>query len=287
MTVADVGTGTGILARFAVRAGGKKVYAIEQHEEILLFAQRINAVEGADEAIELIHGDSRESVLKEPVDVIVAELIGGIGNDEAMSPILEDARERFLKPGGRVIPNRVDVFICPVNAPEAHKQIPSVYQVDVIVPREEARPPFRAYYQILGLSAEQLLSEYQRLDSIDLMAHTELAYRRQFSFECKSDSTFSGFAAWFKAQLSDNEVLDTSPWSPLTAWGQAFFAVREQAPVRKGDEVELTFSAIVPHGSDRPFYVWEGTVRRGEKILLDYQETNQLPNVVQRAVAAS
>jgi hypothetical protein len=87
MIVADIGTGSGPLARFAAEAGASRVYGIEQYREILRYAERFNQTEGLDHVIEPVHGDSRSVSLNERVDVIVAELIASLGNDEAMSDI--------------------------------------------------------------------------------------------------------------------------------------------------------------------------------------------------------
>jgi protein arginine N-methyltransferase 1 len=273
MVVADIGTGSGPLARFAAAAGAIRVYGIEQYREILQFAERFNETERLDHIIRSVHGDSREVVLEERVDVIVAELISSLGNDEAMSDILEDARKRFLKPGGKIIPSQVDVFISPVDAPEAHAEIPTVYQNDVIVEPDRGFAPFKTYYQILGLPPERLLADEQKLDSIDLMTATKLDYERNFSFVVKDAGTFSGFVGWFKAALSANVDLDTSPRAASTCWGQAFFAIRDQIRIDHGDVIQLNFAAQVPPSSDRPFYRWEGTVRRGEQVLGDFSET--------------
>ncbi len=94
--------------------------------------------------------------------------------------------------------------------------------------------------------------------------------------ELREVGTFSGFGAWFKAQLSENIVLDTAPWAPSTCWGQAYFAVRDQVDVSKGDLVHLSFSAVVPEGRDRPCYVWAGRVARGPQTVSSFEETNGL-----------
>jgi protein arginine N-methyltransferase 1 len=279
MVVADIGTGTGPLARFAAHAGASKVYGVEQYQEILWFAGRLNRTERLDQIIDLIPGDSREVALPERVDVIVAELIGALGNDEAMSGILEDARHRCLKPGGKIIPSHVEVFICPISAPEAHAQIATVYHGDPIVPPAAAFPPFEIYYAIVDLPFERLLSREQTLDSINLMEHTELGYQRSFSFACEREGTFSGFAVWFKAALTGSVMLDTSPTAETTCWGQAFFPVREQVAVRGSDVIDVVFSAIVPSGSDRPFYRWHGSVRRESQILCQFRQASRLPTI--------
>lgn len=274
MVVADIGSGTGVLARFATEAGAAQAYAIEQDRRIARFCLRANQQMGFNGAIDVVCGDSRSVGLEQPVDVVVAELIGGLGNDEAMSPILEDARKRHLKPGGTLIPRRVDVHLCPVEAPEAHAQIPTVYDGDLIVPPEKALPPFRAYYEILGLPASSLLSSPALLDSINLMDHTEIAYERRFCFHMAREAVFSGFAAWFVADLAEGVTLDTSPWAPTTCWGQTFLPVRHELEVREADRIELTLSAVVPPGRDRPFYTWAGAITRGQRVIGSFAETN-------------
>jgi type I protein arginine methyltransferase len=285
MVVADIGTGSGPLARFAAHAGATKVYGVEQHQEILWFAGRLNRTERLDHAIDLVLGDSRKVALPERVDVIVAELIGALGNDEAMSGILEDARHRFLKPTGTIIPRQVEVFICPISAPEAHAQIATVYHGDRIVAPAAAFAPFDVYYAILDLPFERLLSREQILDSINLMGHTELSYERSLIFACEREGTFSGFAVWFKAALTCSVVLDTSPAAETTCWGQAFFPVREQVAVRRSDVIEVAFSAIVPSGSDRPFYRWRGSVKRELQALCTFKQASRLPTIVNPGAA--
>jgi SAM-dependent methyltransferase len=276
MRVADIGTGTGVLSRMAVEAGASVVYAVERERAILPLTRRVNAELAVGGVVRLVEGDAREVELDEQVDVVVAELIGGLGNDEGMSDVLESVRQRHLKPRGVMIPKRVLVYLAPVSAPEAWSTIPDVYQGDVIVPPEQARPSFQAYYQILGLPPERLLSAAQVLDDIDLLAHTELDYSRTFNFHLDRAGILSGFVAWFTAHLTDSVRLDTSPWAPSTCWGQAFFPIQRQIEVALGDVVEIGVSASVEISVDQPVYDWKVSLCRGEKRLATFCETNRL-----------
>jgi len=273
--VLEIGAGTGILSRFAVEAGAKRVYAVETSREMLRYAERINVTAGMDQRIVLIHGNSFQTELQEKSDVLVAEIIGGIGNDEGISTIIEDARERLLKPGGKLIPREIEVYLCPICVPEAHAQIPHVYDQDLIVPPEKGRPPFRAYYQIIGLKPELILAEQKLLDQIDLCGHTKPTFQRGFEFTIERNGIFSGFAAWFKARLSETIILDTSPWAPPTCWGQAYFAVQHQCEVQKSDLLELTFSARKDGEAFPPVYTWTGSISRGKDTVLDFEETSE------------
>lgn len=73
--VLDVGTGTGILAMFAVQAGARKVYAVEASESAVM-ARILVEANGYANKIEIIHAKLEEVLLPELVDVIISEPIG-------------------------------------------------------------------------------------------------------------------------------------------------------------------------------------------------------------------
>ena len=68
--VMDVGSGTGILALLAARAGASKVYAVEASDMALTI--RLTAREnGFGEVIQVIHNEVEKVELTEKVDIIV------------------------------------------------------------------------------------------------------------------------------------------------------------------------------------------------------------------------
>lgn len=73
--VLDVGTGTGILAMFAVQAGARKVYAVEASESAVM-ARILVEANGYANKIEVIHAKLEEVLLPELVDIIISEPIG-------------------------------------------------------------------------------------------------------------------------------------------------------------------------------------------------------------------
>ncbi len=70
------------------------------------------------EQIRFLRGHSSQIELPERVDVVVAELIGSFGLEESIIPVLSDARERFLKPGGRLLPSWLDLYVAPTEEGE-------------------------------------------------------------------------------------------------------------------------------------------------------------------------
>jgi protein arginine N-methyltransferase 1 len=114
--VVDLGTGTGILAVAAARAGAHRVYAIEATGMSKAAASVFEANEVSDR-ITLVEGWSTQVDLPERADVLVSEVIGGDPLDEGVLELTLDARTRFLKPGARLVPSRLRMYGLPVSVP--------------------------------------------------------------------------------------------------------------------------------------------------------------------------
>lgn len=110
--VLDVGTGSGILAFFAVQAGAKKVYAIDASDSVHV-ARKIAAANGFSDRMEIIQGKVEDIELPEKVDIIISEPIGFLLVHERMLESYVTAREKFLKPGGLMMPTTGSILLCP------------------------------------------------------------------------------------------------------------------------------------------------------------------------------
>jgi len=108
--VLDLGAGTGILSVFAAQAGARAVYAVER-TRIAELARRIVAENGFHGRIHVLRGDVETIELPEKVDLIVSEWLGGYGVDENLLPVVVQARDRWLRPGGRMIPGTVEAWM--------------------------------------------------------------------------------------------------------------------------------------------------------------------------------
>jgi histone-arginine methyltransferase CARM1 len=63
--------------------------------------------------IEVIESTIEEAELPEKVDTIISEPIGIFLLNERMLETFVIARNKFLKPGGRMFPTKADLFIVP------------------------------------------------------------------------------------------------------------------------------------------------------------------------------
>lgn len=110
--VLDVGTGSGILAYFAAKAGARKVYAIEA-SNVADRAKTLMAANGMSGIIEVIKGKVEEIELPEKVDVIISEPMGFMLIHERMLESYMIARQLFLKPGGKMFPTTGTIYAAP------------------------------------------------------------------------------------------------------------------------------------------------------------------------------
>jgi len=126
--VVDIGTGTGVLAVAAARAGARHVYAIEA-TEVGRAAQEVFAANDFADRITLLPGWSSQVELPERANVLIAEIIGNDPVEEGVMETFADARTRFLTPDARIIPHRVQVLGIPIVIDE--KVTPRFFDLDV------------------------------------------------------------------------------------------------------------------------------------------------------------
>ena len=109
--VADVGAGTGILSIIAAEGGAAKVYAIE-YSEIYKRCKKEVTKKGLQHAVKVMNCLAEEVPIDpSEVDIIVSEWMGYFLLFERMLPSVLSVRDKCLKPGGIIIPNRVRIFL--------------------------------------------------------------------------------------------------------------------------------------------------------------------------------
>jgi predicted nicotinamide N-methyase len=114
--VLEIGTGTGLLAMMAVRAGAAEVVTCEADYGIATVAREIVARNGFAGRIRVLdkHSTALDVAvdLGGPVDVLVSEIVSNDLLSEGALPVMEHAaRAGLVKPGGRCIPLRGRVRI--------------------------------------------------------------------------------------------------------------------------------------------------------------------------------
>jgi type II protein arginine methyltransferase len=113
MRVLDVGSGSGLLAMMAARAGAEHVWSCEEQPAVAAVAREIIARNGFADRITIIDKHSgdvdADKDLGGPVDLVVSEIIGSDVVRERVLPSISDVVRRLLKPGARLIPQRAEI----------------------------------------------------------------------------------------------------------------------------------------------------------------------------------
>lgn len=235
--VADIGTGTGLLAFLCIKAGAKRVHAIER-SAALKWARQLAEHNGFSDRIVFHNKDSRSCELPEQVDVIVSELIGHIAFEEGMVESLFDAKERFLAPGGRVIPETVKLEVALVEEKEIYPECidcwGSVAGIDYSLLRGEA---VKACY-VTSLKNGDLVSEPKTFFTVDFGGEKEISLEGTETFSACRSGSVNGIGLWFDASLCPNVALSSGPWA-RTHWKQCFAPLTIPTNVNAGDEISV------------------------------------------------
>jgi precorrin-6B methylase 2 len=256
--VLDIGTGSGLLALFACQAGAKRVYAVER-TAIIRVAERLARENGYGDRITFIDEDVRRMDLPEQVDVIVSELISKAVIGQHMEELTAICRDRFLKPGGRLVPRSVELFVAPVELPEQHAELDfppfDEYQLDFSPARQLARN----HTHSLGARIKKLAGGQvaYRVDTAKVCAGDNPDAR--LGFTVATAGILHGYCVWFSATLSENVVLTTQP-PGLPAWDNIVFHLQEPVPVEPSMRIELALRATQPTAAN-PIWHWNTTIK--------------------------
>jgi protein arginine N-methyltransferase 1 len=227
--VCDIGSGLGLLAYFAISAGAKFVYAIDCDGESLGFAAEHARKQGLADRISFIEGHSSDVFLPEKVDAIICETIGSAAFDENILATLADAKKRFLKPGGKIIPSIIELWGAPAMFPKPNNK--------------------SALIDTAVVSAKKLLGDPKRL--VQMVTRTKCGTKIHVRerFVIKRDGRLSGIAIWPKIEWAKGSATDASPLRRTTHWKQCTLPA-QASRVRKGDTIK--FELIIGPDSANP-----------------------------------
>jgi ribosomal protein S18 acetylase RimI-like enzyme/SAM-dependent methyltransferase len=108
--VLDIGAGTGIWAIAAAKLGAGRVVAVDMDELLVGVIRMLADEHGVSDRVEAVCARSFDLQAGREFDVVVSETIGFLGYDERIVDVMADARSRFLRDGGHIIPETVALY---------------------------------------------------------------------------------------------------------------------------------------------------------------------------------
>lgn len=249
--VLDLGTGTGLLAFMASRAGAKKVYAVE-HSDFIDLARELAEQNGFTN-VEFVRVNSREFTPPEPIDVVLHEQMGDeLFNENLLENVL-DLRDRVLSPTGRILPSRFRLFVEPFSMRDDMRirRFWNIQLPDGIDLSASEHSPVAASFNagrneqfwLRPRSVESTIGQPKPLLDFDLntiQSLDELPTQHRVERTATADAIVDGCCIWFEACFDDGTTLSTSPLAPMTSWGNRVFRLDEE--IARGETIRLDVS---------------------------------------------
>ncbi|KAK2989873.1 hypothetical protein RJ640_015205 [Escallonia rubra] len=281
--VLDVGCGTGILSLFAAQAGASRVFAVEASDKMAAVATQIAKDNGVlwtgnqnkgesrcGEVIEVVHAMVEEletsgHIQPHSIDVLVSEWMGYCLLYESMLSSVLFARDKWLKPGGAILPDTATMFVAGFG--KGATSIPfweNVYGFSMSCVGNELVAEAAQVPIIDIVDGNNIVTNTAVLQTFDLVtmkpeemdftAMIELKPKldcpsNDFSLESKTTWCY-GVVLWFETCFTARfckdmpTVLSTSPYTPKTHWSQTILTFRDPIAIVSGQPFAEKSAAV-------------------------------------------
>ncbi len=195
-----------------------------------------------------LQGRCEQVELPERVDLAICDHVGYFGFDYGVIGLLRDAKRRFLKPGGALLPSRIHLRVAAVDS-EACRKLAAGWGAEE-VPAEFGW--MREYSlntrHAVNLERKDLLGAPADLGTIDLGDDGPEFFSWSTELRMERDGMMHGLGGWFECDLAGGARMTNSPLAeaPLRR-SQVFLPIGEPTPVKAGD---LARAAIMARPAD-------------------------------------
>jgi predicted RNA methylase len=263
--VLDIGTGTGILALLAARAGARRVYAVERTGMVEMAHEHVRD-NGASGVVQVLHCDLEQLVtegLPEPPSVVIAEVLAHFAPAEGQHHLFRIAR-RLARPDARMIPMSYRVVFAAAELRDFERGLVALRQVEglslaALERRLRSRPTFTE------VSADELLGPETAGAEIAVDAPLPASFTATLQLEQSGE--MNALVATFAARLAPDVELRTTVTSTPTHWAHMVFPI-QSLPCRAGDVLQVSVEPRLV--TDRGTYRWRvvrgSDVREGDAL---------------------
>lgn len=230
-TVADIGAGTGFLGFLAAKLGAARVDLYETAEIAEVARKLLKHNRLGKCRIAQVH--STEVTEPDRVDVIVCETLGNYPFEENIIATLNDARARFLQPGGTIIPRGLVQFAAPVTAERYWRELSVWDEVGYGLDFAPAKAMSLNNIYVRWFEPADLLDgagTAAAWDELSFERRNKTTRSGSAAWRMSRPATIYGLALWWRAELAPDVMLSTGPLDPRTHWEQLYLPAL--APIR-------------------------------------------------------
>lgn len=260
--VLDLGSGTGIFALLAARAGARHVHAVDLNPAVWI-AQDLAAENGLADRISVYEASSFDVELPEKVDVIVSDMRGQTALIGDHLGAVADARRRWLKPGGVAIPARDRLFVGVVEAPEIASHLALGWESCADLGFSVAAARTSVLNTVhndrrRSIAASSLLTTADSWATVDYASDHHDVFAGTVQLAGTRSGTAHGLCVWFEATVFEDIKYASAPGQEL-AYSRHFLPFLEPVKLTEDDRVEVALRADA-RGTR---WSWETRVRDG------------------------
>lgn len=235
--VLDIGTGTGLLALMAARAGARHVTACERIPHLADVAQTHFRKNGFADRIRLSHKDSKSMHIPEDMPqkahILISETVDHSLLGEGFLESLMHARIHLMEDDPTIIPASATVY-----AVALELRTGDVSGFDL-----SALNLFRSrHYQGIKLheTSHRFLTEPFKAFQFNFYEKNFEAQQKHFEVPAIDQGICNAIAFWYHLFLYEETMISTAPDSDSTAWEQAVLFLDQEFLVEKEQILPIT-----------------------------------------------
>jgi predicted nicotinamide N-methyase len=235
--VLDLGSGLGMHAMMAARAGARRVFMVEP-ENVIHCAHEVARGNGFESVIEPFQGKIEQITLPEKVDVIISVFTGNMLYSEDLLPSLYYARDRWLKPGGTMIPNGAELLIAPICATQVYERHVSCWLsrphgFDYSTVARFATNDMFAERDDTAMKDAFLLADAKAIATEDFYVARESDFDARTDFAIHTPGVCHAIHSWIRLQFG-GDSLATGPLHPPMHWTPQNLPLEPPIPLNEG-----------------------------------------------------
>ncbi|KAK4798296.1 hypothetical protein SAY86_030622 [Trapa natans] len=197
-----------------------QVYAVDA-SDIAVQAGEVVKANNLSDTIIVLHGRVEDVQIDEEVDVIISEWMGYMLLYESMLGSVIYARDRWLKPGGLILPSNATLYLAPVTHPDRYNDSidfwRNVYGIDMSAMLPLAKQCAFEEPSVETIAGENVLTwphVVKHMDCYTVTTHELESVSTRYRFKSMMRAPLHGFAFWFDVEFNGPTV---SPSSNVTA----------------------------------------------------------------------
>jgi predicted RNA methylase len=240
--VLDIGSGTGLLAMMAARAGAKETITCEMVPQLAELTRDTVAANGLADRVVTLDKKSTALVIGNQMarkaNLLVTETVDCGLLAEGIVPSIAHARANLLTEDAQIVPCAATVYAMLVESPRLRNlncaQTAAGFDVS----------PANRYATVDYFPVRLAAFEYRPLTEpfevfrFDFENGTIVPDRKTITVQATSDGAGQCIIFWFNMQLDEENSISNEPGS-TTHWEQALQCLDGEIAVRAGDTVEI------------------------------------------------